>query len=79
MEKYKEYLSYATKVVQHNPNLIAANMPSASDIRNRLKENPKAKVVSKHVIKENLTRNNTEVSTSKRNLIYSYGYVKKDK
>ena len=59
MEKYKEYLAFATKNVQHNPAFIAANMPSASDIRNKLKENPKAKVITKQVIKENMTRNVT--------------------
>ena len=59
MEKYKDFLSFAAKNVQHNPSYIAANMPSASDIRNKLKDNPKAKVISKQVIKENMTRNAT--------------------
>ena len=68
---------HAAKVMMQNPGLVPVNMPSASDIRNKLKENPKAKVVTKQVIKENLSRNATEVSTNKRSLIYNYGYMKK--
>ena len=70
---------FAAKNMMTSPGLVPVNMPSASDIRSKLKENPKAKVVSKQVIKENMARNVTEGSTNKRNLIYNYGYLKKDK
>ena len=80
MSKYKEFVQGAVKLLNYNMNtsLPAGTIPTVSDIRSKLKENPKAKIVSKQLIKENVSRNRTEVSASKKNLIYSYNYGKKD-
>lgn len=37
------------------------------------------RVVSKHIVKENIGRHVPESDTSKRNLIYNYNYLKKDR
>jgi tubulin polyglutamylase TTLL6/13 len=51
MDRYKEYELWAVKQYQQSSTLSVASLPSAMDIRNKLKDNPKAKVVSKHIIK----------------------------
>lgn len=50
----------------------------ASEIRNKLRDIPKTKMSEKKIIKENLTKNVTDTS-KKRNIIYNYNYIKKDK
>jgi hypothetical protein len=54
-------------------------MPSVGNLRNRLTEAPKNKASPRQIIKENVNKNmGNNPSSSKKNIIYNYNYIKKD-
>lgn len=78
MAKYSEFQIQSSKLV-HRATSSASTIPTVSDLRNRLKEVPKNKLSNRQIIKENITKNMAEQGQSKKNLIYNYNYIKKDR
>lgn len=72
-QKYASFLSYASRIHQHNHTNSTSTIPTVSDIRNKLRDLPKTKTNSKQIIKEHIGRN---MENKKKNIIYNYNYLK---